>query len=61
MNKETVDKIVQLRSELIEKYARIKDYKMNKNALIKEVDYAKTLHETIQKIDEILKEHVNFS
>lgn len=60
MNQITIDKIIQLRSELIHEYGRVKDYKVNKNALMKEVDHARILHETITKIDEILKEHVSF-
>ena len=61
MNKETIDKIIQLRAELIQEYERTKDYKMNKNALMKEVDHARIIHETITKIDKILGNHVNFS
>ncbi len=60
MNQEIVEKIIQLRENLIQKYSRVKDYKTNKNALMKEVDHAKILHETISEIDNILKDHVNF-
>ena len=39
----------------------LKDYKNNINAIMKEKDHAATLFITIKKLDDILKEHVNFS
>jgi len=61
MNQETIDKMIQLRSDLIQTYERTRDYKTNKNALMKEVDHARVIHETITKIDKILGDHVSFS
>jgi|TARA_R110002124_G_scaffold140298_4_gene304728 hypothetical protein len=61
MNKEDLDKILELRKELIDHFARLRDYKSNKNALMKESDHAARIHRTIVTIDEILKEHVSFS
>ena len=61
MNENTVRILVDLRQDLLLKFNRLKDYKNNTNAIMKEVEHAKILHETIQKIDSILKGHVNFS
>ena len=61
MKKEEIDALVSLRQNLIEKFDRLKDYKNNKNAIMREVDHAKLVHEVVVKIDKILKDHVNFS
>ena len=60
MDKHDVQKIVELRQDLITKFSRLRDYKNNPNAIMKEVDHAKILNDTIQKIDSILSEHVTF-
>ena len=60
MNKKEIEALVDLRQGLIAKFARLKDYKSNKNAIMREQDHAKLLHETIVNIDNILKEHVAF-
>ena len=49
-----------LKKSLNKKISRLKDYKSNKNAIMREQDHAKLLHETIVNIDNILKEHVSF-
>ena len=46
---------------LINKFERLKDYKGNKNAIMREIDHAELLHETIKQIDGVLTGHVNFS
>ena len=61
MNKEEIEVLVNLRQQLIEKFNRLRDYKNNTNAIMKEIDHAKALHEIIIEIDKVLKEHVNFS
>ncbi len=60
MNSQDIQKIVALRADLIQQFERLRDYKNNPNAIMKEVDHAKTINDTIQKIDELLKEHVQF-
>ena len=60
MNKDDLDKLLNLRKELIDHYQSLRDYKSNKNALIKEIDHAARIHRTIVQIDNILKEHVSF-
>ena len=61
MNDEDVKKLIELRSDLINKFNRCRDYKNNQNAIMKEYDHAKLINETIAKIDNILKNHVSFS
>ena len=61
MKKEEIDLLVSLRQKTLEKFNRLRDYKSNTNAIMKEVDHAKALHEVIVEIDKVLKEHVNFS
>ena len=61
MTKENIEKIINLRSKLINNFERLKDYKSNKNALMKEIDHAKAIHEVIVKLDDILRDHVKFS
>ena len=60
MNNQDIKKIIELRTELIQQFQKIRDYKNNPNAIMKEVDHAKSVSDTIRKIDEILKEHVQF-
>ena len=61
MKKEELEALVSLRQDLIAKFTRLKDYKGNKNAIMREVDHAKIVHETITRLDAILAEHVSFS
>ena len=61
MEKNEVEALINLRQKLLEKFNRLRDYKNNANAIMKEVDHASTLHETIVKLDKVLEGHVNFS
>ena len=61
MTKEDIEKIINLRSKLINNFESLKDYKSNKNALMKEIDHAQAIHSVIVKLDDILKNHVSFS
>ena len=60
MSDEEVKELVALRQFLIEKFERVKDYRQNKNAIMREWDHAEILHATVVKIDMLLKEYVNF-
>tara|TARA_B100000287_G_C20522714_1_gene737604 strand:+ start:303 stop:494 length:192 start_codon:yes stop_codon:yes gene_type:complete len=60
MSEEEVKQLVSLRQHLVEKYSRVKDYRQNKNAIMREWDHAELVHETIVKLDNLLKEYVNF-
>ncbi len=61
MKQEEIQILLNLRQRTIAKFDKLRDYKNNKNALMKEVDHARTLHDIIVQIDQVLKEHVNFS
>ena len=60
MKNESIEKIIGLRQELILKFENLRDYKSNKNAIMREIEYAEVLHKIIVKLDEILKEYVSF-
>ena len=55
-----VNQLVNIRANLIKEYSRLRDYRSDKNALMKQVDCAAILHRTIVEIDSILKGHVKF-
>lgn len=61
MKKEEIESLVTLRQTLLQKFTRLRDYKNNPNAIMKEMEHAKLIHETITRLDAILGEHVNFS
>ena len=61
MNKEEIEILVNLRQKTINKFSRLRDYKNNKNAIMKEIEHAQALHDVIVEIDKVLKEHVIFS
>ena len=61
MKKEEIKILIGLRQNILEKFNRLRDYKNNPNAIMKEVDHARSLHEVIVEIDKALKDHVNFS
>jgi hypothetical protein len=60
MNDKELKDLVDLRMLLVERYGRLKDYRQNKNAIMREYVYAEQLHETIVSLDSILKDHVKF-
>ena len=60
MSEEEINKLVNLRQHLVERFTRVKDYRQNKNAIMREWDHAELVHEVIVKLDAILKEYVNF-
>ena len=55
-----IEKLVTLRTDLIKSFKRLRDYKNNKNAIMKESEHARLIHNTIKRIDDVLKEHVQF-
>lgn len=61
MDKASLEKLIYLRQQLIQKFERVRDYKANPNAIMKEVEHAKLIHTTIKQLDTILSEHVKFS
>jgi hypothetical protein len=61
MEKEEIEVLVNLRQKTLEQFNRLRDYKSNNNAIMKEVDHARVLHSVIKELDKVLKGHVNFS
>lgn len=60
MEKQDIQTIITLRSKLIAEYAKLRDYKNNKNAIMKEVDCARILDFAIREIDSLLAGKVEF-
>jgi hypothetical protein len=60
MEKQLLESLVRLRTDLIKEFEKIRDYKNNKNAIMKEVEHARVVHSTIARLDLILKGHVKF-
>ena len=60
MTKEEIEKLVSLRTKLIESYGKLTHYRQNKNAIMREHDHAALLHETIVHLDSVLGAHVKF-
>ena len=61
MKKEDIESLVSLRQALVQKFTRLRDYKNNPNAIMKEMEHAKLIHETITRLDAVLGDHVKFS
>ena len=57
MEKEEVEILVNLRQKILEKFNRLRDYKNNKNAIMKEIEHAGVLHDIIVEIDKVFIEH----
>tara|TARA_A100001011_G_C14070205_1_gene739941 strand:- start:565 stop:750 length:186 start_codon:yes stop_codon:yes gene_type:complete len=60
MDRKEIEELVSLRAILIKEFTRLRDYKNNKNAIMKEVDCARILDSTIKKIDSLLTGKVEF-
>ena len=61
MSKEEIQQLVELRMMLIQDFSKYKDWRTNRNAIMREVDHVEIIGETIKKIDAILSGHVTFS
>jgi hypothetical protein len=61
MEKEELEILINLRQVVINKFNKLRDYKNNTNAIMKEIDHARSLHDVITEIDKVLKNYVNFS
>tara|TARA_A100001391_G_scaffold104789_1_gene70100 strand:- start:1182 stop:1367 length:186 start_codon:yes stop_codon:yes gene_type:complete len=61
MDDAKLKELVDLRTLLVGRYSKLKDYRQNKNAIMRELVHAELLHETIVKLDKILEGHVKFS
>ena len=61
MTKEEIQLLVDIRQKTLEKFIRLRDYKNNTNAIMKEIDHARALEDIIINLDKVLENHVNFS
>jgi|TARA_R110001592_G_scaffold205687_1_gene456312 hypothetical protein len=61
MEKMKVQKLIELRAILIKDFQRRKDWRNNKNAIMREIDHVELLDATIKRIDDILVGDVTFS
>jgi hypothetical protein len=53
--------LINIRAALIEKHKRIRSYKSNKNAIMKEVDHVVLIESVIKEMDVFLKKFVEFN
>ena len=60
MEQEEIGALIKIREDLILRYQRCRDYKNNKNAIMKEIEHAEALFTTIKSLDEVLKKYVEF-
>jgi len=61
MKKEEIEILVNLRQKIITKFSKLRDYKNNTNAIMKEIEHARSLHDVVIELDKALKNHVTFS
>ena len=60
VNQEDIQKLIEIRTLLIKDHGRYRDYKSNKNAIMKEADHIIILEKVIKDLDKFLKEYVDF-
>ena len=61
ISQEEIQKLVEIRTFLIKDHGRYRDYKSNKNAIMKEADHIIVLEKAIKDLDKFLKEYVDFN
>jgi hypothetical protein len=61
MSQEEIKKLVDIRMVLLKDFKKRKDWKGNKNAIMREIEHIELIGETIKKIDLLLSGHVTFS
>ena len=61
MNQEEIQKLINIRTLLIEEHKKRQDWKGNPNAIMTEVELIKILNKTIKDIDSLLSAYVQFS
>lgn len=60
-SKEDLQKILDLRKDLVITHEKLRDYKSNKNAIMREIDHVAVLEESIRKLDNFLSKYVLFN
>jgi len=61
MSQEEVQKLVELRMHLIRDFQSRKDWRSNRNAIMREIEHIEVIEAAIKQIDAILSGHVTFS
>jgi hypothetical protein len=61
MTKEEIEQLISIRTALITSHNKCKDYKQNKNAIMREIDHVEVLEKSIKSLDKVLGNHVKFS
>jgi hypothetical protein len=60
ISQEDINRLVEIRSFLIQNHSRYRDYKSNRNAIMKEADHILVVEKAIKDLDKFLKEYVDF-
>ena len=61
MSQQEIKKLVDVRMMLLQDFQKRKDWKNNRNAIMREIEHVEILESTIKQIDSILSGHVTFS
>ena len=61
MDQAKVQQLVDLRTTLIKEFQSRKDWRSNRNAIMREVEFVEVLEKAIKEIDNILSDFVTFS
>tara|TARA_A100001201_G_C4088313_1_gene201258 strand:- start:874 stop:1059 length:186 start_codon:yes stop_codon:yes gene_type:complete len=61
MSQEEIQKLVELRMNLIQEFQLRKDWRNNRNAIMREIEHVEVIEGAIKQIDSILSGHVTFS
>ena len=61
MSQIEIQKLVEVRMMLLRSFEKHKDWRNNKNAIMREIDHVETIGEAIKQIDTLLSGHVTFS
>lgn len=61
ISQDDIHKLLEVRNFLIQNHSRYRDYKSNKNAIMKEADHIIVIEKAIKDLDQFLKEYVQFN
>ena len=61
MNQQDIQKLVEIRTILLNDFRSRQDWQSNRNAIMREIEHIELLEKAIKKIDKILEGHVTFS
>jgi hypothetical protein len=60
-NQKDLEKLLDIRKELVLSHEKKRDYKGNQNAIMKEVEHIAVLEKVIKSLDTFLSKYVQFS